>query len=150
MTSTVTGPDQLLRMTQEEIDELFRSVDDPGPIPAGSADGTVIVARGSEVSETAAKVAHLIAWQGKVFDPEKGQLLNKVGPLGEHAVRADVYRGDSWFDGNPAIILDYSRTSLVAHWVRDEIRQVAPGLYLGIVYWEKDRILNFCLRFPHR
>jgi hypothetical protein len=140
--------DQLLHMTQQELDDLFRSVDDPGPIPAGDADGTVIVARDARLEETAAKVAHHVAWQGKVFDPGKGELVNKIGPLGSHAVRAKVYLGESWFDGKPAIILDYSKTSLVAHWIRDEIRQISPGLYLGIVYWQRDRIFNFCLRFP--
>jgi len=59
-----------------------------------------------------------------------------------------VYRDESWFDGKEAIILDYSKTSLVAHWIRDEIREVAPGLYLGIVYWDHDKILNFSLKFP--
>lgn len=139
---------KLLDMSQQELDDLFRSVDDPGPIPAGEADGTVIFPHGETVSETAAKVAHLIAWQGKVFDPDKGQLLNKVSPFGIHAVRADVYLGTSWLDDKSCIVLDYSKTSLVAHWVRDEIRLVAPGLYLGIVYWEKDRLLNFSLQFP--
>ena len=36
-------------------------------------------------------------------------------------------------------MLDYSKTSLVAQWIRDEIRQVAPKIYLGQVYWEKKR-----------
>jgi hypothetical protein len=69
--------------------------------------------------------------------------------LGEKAIRAKVYIDESWFDGKPAIILDYSKTSLVAHWVRDEIRQVYPGLYLGIVYWEHKKILDFALDFSH-
>jgi len=34
------------------------------------------------------------------------------------------------------VLLDYSRPSLVAHdWVRDEIREIAPGVYLGLVFW---------------
>ena len=28
-------------------------------------------------------------------------------------------------------MLDYSDTSLLAHWIRDEIREVGPGTYLG-------------------
>ena len=31
-------------------------------------------------------------------------------------------------------MLDYSKTSLIAHWIRDEIREVSPGIYLGLVY----------------
>ena len=48
----------------------------------------------------------------------------------------------------PAIILDYSKTSLVAGMIRDEIRQVGPGVYLGQVYWGKRRIALFMLEFP--
>jgi hypothetical protein len=36
----------------------------------------------------------------------------------------------------------------VASWVRDEIRQVSPGLYLGIVFLRGRRLpLRFALRF---
>ena len=66
-----------------------------------------------------------------MFDPERGVLRNKIGPTGAHAIRAKVYYADSWFDQKQAIILDYHETSLVAHWIRDEIRLVAPCLYLG-------------------
>ena len=147
MPDTILDADRLLDLSPDDLDHLFRSVE-PGPIPVGEARGTVLVSPGTELGEIAAKVAHLVAWQGKVFDPVKGELRNEIGPLGLRAVRAKVYVGDSWFDGRPAIILDYSATSLVAHLVRDEIREVAAGLYLGIVFWKKDKILDFCLQFP--
>ena len=141
----ITGVD-LTRMTQNELDELFRN-SSAGDIPNGEGEGTVIFAPDTIVSETAAKLVHLIAWKGKVFDAAAGELRNEVGPLGDLAIRAKVYRQDSWFDGKEAIILDYSHTSLIAHWIRDEIREVSPNFYLGIVYWERDKILNFSLRF---
>ena len=62
-------------------------------------------------------------------------------------MRAKVYKDESWLDGEESIVLDYSKTSLVAHWVRDEIRVVAPGTYLGLVYWERTKILDFALEF---
>ena len=142
----MTGSD-LLGMTQAELDDLFRR-SPAGEIPSGEAIGTVIVDPGTELSEIAAKVAHAVVWQGKVFDPAHGELRNKVTPIGIEAIAAQVYKGPSWFDQNESIILDYSKTSLVAHWIRDEIRQVAPSSYLGIVYWSKDRLLNFALDFP--
>jgi hypothetical protein len=37
--------------------------------------------------------------------------------------------------------LDYSETSLLARCVRDEIREVADGLYLGLVFWKRRRII---------
>jgi hypothetical protein len=137
----------LLGMTQAELDDLFRR-SPAGEIPRGEARGTVIVDPGTELSELVAKVAHAVIWQGKVFDPDRGELRNKVTPFGVQAIAAQVYKGPSWFDDNESIILDYSKTSLVAHWIRDEIRQLAPGSYLGIVYWSKDRLLNFALDFP--
>ena len=140
------APD-LLRLSPEELDELFRS-SDAGPIPAGEAHGTVLVRPGTDLAEPAAKLLHLIAWKGKVFDPDKGELLNEVGPFGWKSVRAKVYKDESWLDGKQSIVLDYSGTSLVAHWIRDEIRLVGPGKYLGIVYWEHTKILDFALEFP--
>ena len=44
-------------------------------------------------------------------------------------------------------MLDYSHTSIVAHWIRDEIRLIGPGFYLGKVYWGKERLIDFCLKF---
>ena len=38
-------------------------------------------------------------------------------------------------------------TSLVAQWTRDEIRQIGPGLYLGKVYWNQKRLMDFALKF---
>jgi hypothetical protein len=137
----------MLDLTRDELDDLFRS-SPPGPIPTGEAQGTVISHPGTEFAEIAAKLVHLIAWQGKIFDPEKGELLNEISPLHLDRIRAKVYNDTSWFDSKDCIVLDYSKTSLVAHWIRDEMRLVSPGVYLGIVYWEKTRILNFALEFP--
>jgi hypothetical protein len=146
MADVRTG-DDLVHMTQQQLDDLFRQ-SPAGDIPRGEAKGTVIVDPGTETSEIAAKVAHAVAWQGKVFDPDKGVLLNEVTPFHIDAIKAKVYKDDSWFDGKECIALDYSETSIVAHWIRDEIRLVAPALYLGIVYWAHDRLINFALEFP--
>jgi hypothetical protein len=139
--------DQLLQMSQAELDELFRK-SPAGKLPRGEARGTAIIDPGTELSDIAAKLIHLLAWQGKVFDPDRGELRNEILPSGIKAVRAKVYRDTSWLDGKECIVLDYSQTSLIAHWIRDEIREVAPGLYLGIVYWDREKILNFALAFP--
>jgi hypothetical protein len=138
---------QLSQMSSDKLDELFRS-SESGEIPRGEGAGLVLVAPGTTLEGPAEKLIHLIAWQGKVFDPEKGELRNEILPFGIKAVRAKVYKEASWLDQKEAIILDYSKTSLVAHWIRDEIREVAPGIYLGLVYWGRDRILHFTLKFP--
>lgn len=138
---------QLYRMTQAELDDLFRA-SPPGPMPAGRAEGTPVIAPDTPLSEPAGKLLHLLAWQGKVFDPATKTLRNIVTPLGIETIVAAVYEDTSWLDGKPTIVLDYSKTSLIAHWIRDEIRLIAPSAYLGIVYWGRDRLINFSLVFP--
>ena len=137
----------LLKMSQAELDALFTS-SEAGPIPDGQGDGTAIVAPGTAFSAEIAKLVNVFAWQGKVFDAAKGVLRNRIGAFGMKAIIARVYKEASWLDGKECIVLDYSETSLVAQWIRDEIRLVAPGLYLGKVYWNKARLIDFALTFP--
>ena len=68
----------------------------------------------------------MFAWQGKVFDAKAGLLRNRIGPFGLNAIIAKVYKAPSWLDGKECIVLDYSETSMVAHWIRDEIRLIEP------------------------
>lgn len=136
----------LLKLEKEELDELFRQ-SPAGELPDGDADGIVLVAPGSEVSGIASRIIQLVAWRGKVFRRAKGDLKNKILPFGLRAVRAKVYKEPSWFDGKETIVLDYSKTSLLARKVRDEIREVSPGVYLGLVFWERDKIALFALKF---
>jgi hypothetical protein len=137
---------KLMTMSQAQLDELFTN-SPPGEIPDGEADGTAIVAPGTTYSADMAKLVSLFAWQGKTFDGKKGQLKNRILPFGLNAIIAKVYKGPSWLDGKECIVLDYSDTSLVAQWIRDEIRQIGPGLYLGKVYWNKKRLMDFALKF---
>lgn len=137
---------QLLKMPQKELDDLFSSVA-AGPIPDGPADGTAIIAPGSTFSDEIAKMVGIFAWQGKVFDQQAGVLRNRILPFGLNAIVARVYKDKSWLDGKECIVLDYSETSLVAQWIRDEIREIQPKLYLGKVYWGKERLIDFALEF---
>jgi hypothetical protein len=138
---------QLMKMTQAQLDDLFKQ-SPAGPIPNGEAQGTAIVAPGTQLEAEAAKLIHLLVWQGKVFNAAAGELRNKILPVGLKAIIAKVYKNASWFDGKECIVLDYSQTSLIAHWIRDEIRLVGDGVYLGIVYWEKKKLIDFALKFP--
>jgi len=137
---------QLLAMTQTQLDDLFRA-SPPGDIPDGSAKGTAIIAPGTKYSESIADIINHFGWQGKVFDAQKGVLKNKVLAFGFEAIIAKVYKDKSWLDQQECIVLDYSETSLLAHWIRDEIRLIGPGFYLGKVYWGKSRLIDFCLQF---
>lgn len=136
----------LMDMSQQELDELFSGVE-AGPIPDGEAEGTAIVAPGTKFTPLISKFINSFAWQGKVFDSEKGVLKNRILPFGLNAILAKVYKDTSWLDGKECIVLDYSDTSIVAHWIRDEIRCIAPGVYLGKVYWDDTRLIDFLLEF---
>ena len=138
---------QLLKMTQQELDDLFRA-SPAGDIPNGQAKGTAIIAPGTVFSPEIAEFISFFAWQGKTFDGKRGVLTNRISVLGLNAIVAEVYKDGSWLDGKECIVLDYSKTSLVAHWIRDEIRFIGPNLYLGKVYWDKKRLIDFCLEFP--
>src|ERR1700687_4657825 len=137
---------KLLAMSQDELDDLFRN-SPAGDIPDGEANGTAIISPGTVFSESMAKMVNVFAWQGKVFDAQRGVLKNRISPFGLEAILATVYKDASWLDGKECIVLDYSKTSVVAHWIRDEIRLIAPDMYLGIVYWDKSRLIDFCLEF---
>jgi hypothetical protein len=143
----ISDPAQLLKMSQVELDDLFKA-NTAGPIPDGEAKGTAIIAPGTVFSMEIAEFINHFGWQGKTFDGKHGVLTNRILAFGLNAIVAEVYKDKSWLDGQECIVLDYSKTSLVAHWIRDEIRLIAPNFYLGKVYWEKSRLIDFCLQFP--
>ena len=137
-----------LEKSREELDAIYRNAD-AGTIPEGDTRGTAIMA-GSPLSKFVAVLAGLFAWQGKVFDlfssdRQAGILVNKITPLSLTFIVAKVYRDKSWLDGRATIVIDYSKTSFVARVIRDEIREIEPGVYLGKVWWGKKRILDFAL-----
>ena len=137
---------QLLSMSQKELDDLFSS-SPAGDIPNGEAHGTAIVATGTVFSQEIASIVNIFAWQGKTFDAAHGTLTNRISAFGVNAIVAQVYKAPSWFDEKECIVLDYSKTSIAAMHIRDEIRLIAPGLYLGLVYWDKTRTIHFALQF---
>lgn len=140
----------LQRLSQRELDTLYRSLP-PGSIPQGSSEGRALFFSGTPLSTPASTLAQLI-WQGKIFEPAgagETVLFNRV--FGFKAVQAKVFFGPSWLDGKESVIIDYEDTSLLFGSVRDEIRLVEPGLYLGRAYartWVgRVFVLNFALQF---
>ena len=147
MNSTIN---KWLGMSRERLDEIYMDAE-PGTIPDGDTRGTAIVA-GSGFARIIAYFARALAWQGKVFDlfpPDKrnGILINKVTPFSLTFIVAKVYIDKSWMDNRDTIVIDYSTTSFLAKKIRDEIREVEPGVYLGKVWWGKNRILDFALSY---
>src|SRR3954470_4292344 len=137
----------LLAMSNRALDELFRS-SPSGPAPNGNMRGTLVAFSGTPLAKPLAALAYLLGWQGKVVNSRRGTLVNKITPLHLRAIKALVSVDDSWVDGSPCVLIDYSRTSFVARAVRDEIRLVGPQLYLGVIWLRRRRIGWFALREP--
>ncbi len=113
-----------------ELEHLYRQAS-PGSIPAGYTRGRAIYCPGALLTPARDRMTRTL-WHGKHFCPDAGTLTNQWC-LGQ-AVRARVCYGESWLDGKPSIIMDYRGMSHVWKDVRDEIREVAPGVYLGLMY----------------
>ena len=126
---TIHCMDDLVRMNRCDLENLYRHAEVGCP-PKGVTDGRAIMNPGTAFTVPASQVTRLI-WQGKVFTDDN-MMVNRV--LGLRAIHARVYIGESWLDGKSSLILDYADTSKLYSDVRDEVREIAPGLYLGIAY----------------
>lgn len=135
----------LEHLENRELDLLFRS-SPAGAVPHGRLPGTALLFPGKWVCSVLARLVHLLFWRGKVTDPPARSLKNLVGPLGTRTIKALLSHDHSWVDGKDCVLIDYSKTSLVAHMVRDEIRLVSPNLYLGVVWLWRRRVGWFTLR----
>jgi hypothetical protein len=124
----------LLTKTAQDIEALYRR-SEPGPIPEGASQGAGTVSPGTDEGRESQELISFL-WQGKIFeriDDSSATLVNKT--IFGDAFSAKVYFGESLLDGKKSIIIDYSETSYKPfRIIRDEIRRVAPGVYLGYAY----------------
>jgi hypothetical protein len=137
---------ELLALNQKQLDDLF-AASQPGPIPSGKGEGIAMIANGTLFGTISRKLITWFIWKGKFFRPETKDLKNRLTPFGILGIRAKVYVDKSWKAPGNAIILDYSRTSIVASFIRDEIRSVGPGIYLGKVFMGKKHVFDFSVSF---
>lgn len=127
---TVLTGERLQRMSPAELDALYRAAG-PGAQPRGKVYGLPIVAPGKAMGPALSRGARAV-WQGKVFSDDGTSAVNRF--FGARMIRGNLYYGSSWLDGRSSLVLDYQGTSLVYGRYRDEIREVAPGLYLGVMF----------------
>ncbi len=163
--------DQLMTKSQAELDLLYKQLP-TGAHPDGEYKGYVIF-DGSEdnqiehllgivsplgILESIVKKAGVRIWKGKVFNKEEKILRNRI--LLHLQYPAHVGCGTSLFDeAKPSIVLDYNGGSTIKGYnplidwqmdskglgIRDEIRMVRPGLYLGRAYLRGTFALNFVI-----
>ncbi len=141
---------ELTRTSNAGLDTIFRT-SPPGQLPPGEVlRGTVLLFPGSKLCRVLARIAYWVGWQGKVVGPAGDELVNRITPLRLRLIRAAVSPGRSWVDDEPCVVIDYSHTSWVARMVRDETREVASGLHLGVVWLRRRRVAWFALRAGQR
>jgi hypothetical protein len=135
--------DSLEKMPWCELDSLYRGAQAGAP-PAGFYSGRVFSSPDKPGSKVVAKVMNTV-WLGKDINPEASALINRwrVGS----AIKAEIYPSQSWLDGGPTLVMDYSHTSFVWKKMRDEVREVAPGVYLGVTFQRDSKGGRFQLFF---
>lgn len=137
--------DSLTHRNHEELQALYCGAQ-AGPIPQGYTRGLAFRRAGTCLAGPSTKMTGLL-WHGKIFN-DCTQSLQNQWCLGITAVEAKVGYGESWLDGQPAIIMDYRGTSpIVWRHVRDELRQIGPHLYLGAMFQEKHSCQQFKMFF---
>ena len=119
----------LVRMPKGELEALYLA-SPPASAPSGFVPGRAIKSPGSRFTVANSRATRLV-WQGKIFRDD-GTMINRIFG-GAKAIPAAVYQGESLIDGQPSLIFDYSGSKLWPD-VRDEVREVEPGLYLGVMY----------------
>ncbi|GHF18982.1 hypothetical protein [Streptomyces griseoluteus] len=138
----------LLNTDDKHLEELFRK-SPAGEIPKGPMEGLAILpGAGPSGARLLARLVYLFLWRGKVFSPD-GYLSNRLFPLDMLSIIAMVGPGPSRLDDQECIVIDYSHTSLLFGGVRDELRQVDPHLYLGLIWLFGRKIGWFTLRNPN-
>jgi hypothetical protein len=98
--------------------------------PCGPTRGTVLYVDGKHPRLNARLQG--IVWKGKTFHCD-GTFTNRwLG--GVDAVSAAVRVAPSWLDGQPCLVMQYAPDAPVFGNVRDELRQMAPDVWLGRSY----------------
>jgi hypothetical protein len=101
-----------------------------GCCPLGDTQGAVLYADGKHPRLKAQLQG--VVWKGKTFHGN-GTFTNRwLG--GVHAVSADVRVEPSWLDGQPCLVMQYAPNAPIFGNVRDELRQIAPDVWLGRSY----------------
>lgn len=151
-TERILSLDRLAALSGDALSGLYArgSVPDDLTVLSGRPRGRMLAVRGAERGPVGRLLrrfagASVFPWDGKSFfaaSPTEGRGVNRVhlpGPLGRFEWFPFTTRVEpSVLDGQPCVYLDYEQPGnpwFIAK-IRDEIREVAPGLYLGPAMWK--------------
>ena len=123
--------DSLGKMSTSQLEELYRNgkVFEPSD---GYLKGRAFP-KPDKLGHQLRSEAIGLVWKGKNIYTNEAIMLNQVGK--KQKVAASISKEESWLDGKPSVIFDYASGPKWAQKARDEVREIAPGLYLGIMYF---------------
>jgi hypothetical protein len=127
--STRLSLHELKRMSASELEQLFAR-GQAAILPVGTARGHVLLRTTAKFPRMRARMSGLV-WKGKVFEGD-GEFTNQW--VGFQAIRSQARIDTSWLDGQPCIVLEYAPGTPLFGNTRDELREIAPGQYLGRFY----------------
>src|SRR5262245_13764404 len=110
-----------------QLDALFASATAEA-LPVGSGRGTILMR--TDGKRLKMRLDGLV-WKGKVFRDD-GSYVNQWA--GFRAIGTCAVIEPSWADGKPCVVLDHPAGTPVFGNARDELRQIAPGVWLGRFY----------------
>ena len=160
------GLDDLAGRSEDELESLYRA----GSVPAdfferqGRPKGRMLAVRrldrGAPFDLLRRFAGSLrFPWGGKSFfrvAHDQGRGINRVrlGPARFEWYPFDTRLDASLVDGRATVLLDYDKPEnpFFIRRIRDEIRELEPGLFLGPAMWKDDRggaahVLWFALDF---
>ncbi len=160
------GLDDLARRSEDALESLYRA----GAVPAdffdreGRPKGRMLAVRRLDRGAPFDALRRFAAsqrfpWGGKSFfrvGREQGRGINRVrlGPARFEWYPFDTRVEASLVDGRPTVLLDYDKPEnpFFIRRIRDEIRELEAGLFLGPAMWKDDRggaahVLWFALDF---
>jgi hypothetical protein len=119
----------LHRLSSAELDDLYARATVTN-VPVGWYPGQVIRFTNMPAPNVAKRLADR-HWVGKHIEPD-GYFINqwKRG----QALDSHIAVGPSYTDGKPCIVFEYPPKTPLFGPMRDEYREIAPGLYLGRMY----------------
>lgn len=143
--------DDLAALDLERLERLYHDGTPPASLAAldGDLQGRMLAVRRLDRGPVARLLRRWSArpgfvWGGKSFTSASagdGQGINRIhlpGLLGRQRLFPfTVHVGSSLLDGREAVVLDYDRPENPRYIrrIRDELRQVSPGVFLGPALW---------------
>jgi hypothetical protein len=122
--------DDLQRMSPGQLQQLFTQSEMGRPL-VGVARGRLLFLTDDRFPKLKVRMANSV-WRGKAAT-EDGWFTNRwIGNV--NWIESNYVIGPSWVDGRPAVIMEYPPKTPLFEPMHDELREVAPGLYIGPVF----------------